>query len=151
MSQGKALRLLAEDADDLQIISAAVQDAVLKAEALHYDRKRRRFTIELNRFQWEDRAPKGGPQTRVRALLAIDNVLSVQSRAVTKRDPDMVMSLLSIAYNPAAEPPGGEVVLLFAGDGELKLAVDVLDVTLLDSAYAWSTRHLPDHTKKRRR
>ncbi len=149
MADNKALRLLAEDADDLKIISAAVQDAVLKADALKYDRKRRRFTIELNRFQWEDRAPKGAPQGRVRAMLAFDGVLSVQSRAVTKADPDMVMSLLSLSYAPGETPPGGEISILFSGDGELKLGVEVLDVTLLDSTYVWSTRNLPDHNRKR--
>lgn len=149
MVDSKALRLLAEDIDDLKIVSAAIQDAVLKAEALKYDGKRRRFTIELNRFQWEDRAPKGAPQSRVRALLAFDGVLGVQSRAVTKADPDMVMSLLSINYTPSDTPPGGEISILFSGDGELKLEVEVLDVTLLDSNYVWSTRNLPDHNKKR--
>jgi hypothetical protein len=93
MAEGRALRLVAEDDADLKVISAAVQDAVLKAENIKYDSKRRRFTLEVNRFQWED-APKRGPKTRVRALLAFDSVLGVKTRAVSKTDPDMVMSIL---------------------------------------------------------
>ena len=149
MAEGKALRLMAEDEADLKVISAAVQDAVLKAENIKFDRKRRRFTLEVNRFQWED-APKRGPKTRVRTLLAFDGVLGVKTRAVTKADPDLVMSLLSVSFAPDAEPPGGQVSILFAGDGELLLSVEALDVTLLDSAYEWATRHTPDHDKKRR-
>ena len=149
MAEGRALRLVAEDDADLKVISAAVQDAVLKAENIKYDSKRRRFTLEVNGFQWED-APKRGPKTRVRALLAFDSVLGVKTRAVSKTDPDMVMSILSVTFEPDDEPPGGKVSILFSGDGELQLDAEALDVTLLDSEYEWATRHTPDHDKKRR-
>lgn len=149
MAEGRALRLVAEDEADLKVISAAVQDAVLKAENIKYDRKRRRFTLEVNRFQWED-APKRGPKTRVRTLLAFDSVLGVKTRAVSKADPDMVMSILSVTFTPDDEPPGGKLSILFAGDGELLLEAEALDVTLLDSEYEWATRRTPDHDKKRR-
>ncbi len=150
MAEGRALRLIAEDAADLEVISSAVQDAVLKAENLKYDRKRRRFTLELNRFQWEEATSKRGPQSRVRTLLAFDGVLHVKTRAVNKIDPDMVFSVLSVSFSPADEPPGGTLSILFAGDGELALEVETIDATLLDSAYEWTTRHRPDHDKKRR-
>ena len=150
MAEGRALRLIAEDAGDLEVISSAVQDAVLKAENIKFDRRGRRLTLEVNRFQWEDAKTKRGPQGRVRAILAFDTVLSVKTRAVTKADPDMGYSLLSRTFDPAGEPPGGKVSILFAGDGELSLEVEALDVTLLDSAYEWTTRHRPDHDKKRR-
>ena len=150
MAGGRELRLIAEDAADLEVISSAVQDAVLKAENLKYDRKRRRFTLELNRFQWEEATSKRGPQSRVRTLLAFDGVLDVKTRAVNKIDPDLVFSVLSVSFSPADEPPGGTLSILFAGDGELALEVETIDATLLDSAYEWTTRHRPDHDKKRR-
>jgi len=150
MAEGRALRLIAEDEADLEIISSAAQDAVLKAENIKYDRKRRRLALEINRFQWEDSPRKRGPQSRVRTLLAFDGVLNVKTRAVTKADPDMVYSILSLTFEPADEPPGGKISILFAGDGELALDVEAIDVTLLDSAYEWTTRHRPDHDKKRR-
>lgn len=150
MAEGRALRLIAEDTADLEVISSAVQDSVLKADNLKYDRKRRRFTLEVNRFQWEESTSKRGPQGRVRALLAIDGVLSVKTRAITKADPDLVLSILSVSFEPAAEPPGGKISILFSGDGELALEVEAIDATLLDSAYEWSTRQRPDHDKKRR-
>ena len=150
MAEGRALRLIAEDSSDLEVISSAVQDAVLKAENIKYDRKKRRLTLEVNRFQWEDSKSKRGPQGRVRAILAFDTVLSVKTRAVSKADPDMVYSILSLTFDPAEEPPGGRVSILFSGDGELALEVEAIDVTLLDSSYEWTTRHRPDHDKKRR-
>ena len=150
MTEGRALRLIAEDAADLEVISSAVQDSVLKAENLKFDRRRRRFTLEVNRFQWEDSTSKRGPQGRVRAMLAIDGVLNVKTRAISKADPDLVLSILSLKFEPASEPPGGTLSILFSGDGELALEVEAIDATLLDSAYEWSTRQRPDHDKKRR-
>ena len=150
MAEVKPLRLLGADAGDLEVISAAVQDAVLKADNIKYDARRRRFSIELNRFEWEEVTTKRGPKTRVRAILAFDGVLNVRTRAVSKADPDLVLSLLNVTFAPDDQPPGGEVSVLFAGDGEIVLQVEALDVTLLDSAYEWATRHQPDHDKRRR-
>lgn len=147
MAERPLLRLFAEDADDLKVISAATQDAVTRAEHLKYDSRQRRFTLEMNRFRWE---AGEAARERVRALLAVDGVLGVRTRAVSKADPDVVLSLLQVVFEPSAEPPGGAVRLLFAGDGEIAIDVEALDVSLIDSDYVWPTRHQPDHQRRRR-
>lgn len=149
MADPKPLRLIAENIEDLEVISAAVQDAVIKAGNLKFDARQKRFSLEINRFGWEV-GGKGKERIRLRSLLAFDNVLSVKSRAVTKTDPEMILSLLQVSFAPADEPPGGIVTLLFAGDGEISLQADVLDVTLLDSDYVWSTRKTPNHERRRK-
>ena len=150
MNDTSSLRLVAEDAEDLDIISAAVQDSVTKAANLKYERRQKRFSLELNRFRWEEAAGEPAQRERVRALLAIDSVLAASSRGLTKSDRDMVVSLLRVEFHPGDEPPGGKVVLTFAGDGEIVLDVEVLDITLLDSDYVWPTRRVPSHEKRRR-
>ncbi len=152
MTDQKPLRLLAEEGDDLKIIAAAVQDAVVKAGNLNYEKRKRRFSIELNRYRWETApARKGQPGERVRALLAFDGVLGVKTRGITKADPELILSLPSADFvADVAEPPGGNVVLLFAGDGEIVLTVEALDATLLDSDYVWPTRHVPSHERRKR-
>ena len=152
MTEPKPLRLLAEEGDDLKIIAAAVQDAVVKAGNLVYETRNRRFAIELNRYRWEA-APmrKGQPGERVRALLAFDGVLGVKTRGITKTDPELILSLLSADFvADIGEPPGGKVNLLFAGDGEIVLTVEALDAALLDSDYVWPTRHVPSHERRKR-
>ena len=57
-----ALKLLAEDNDDLQVISAALQDAVARIGDISYEQVPRRLTIAFNRFRWE----KGKARERVR-------------------------------------------------------------------------------------
>ena len=150
MSDVKPLRLLAEEAEDLEVISAAVQDSVVKAENLNYEARIRRFSLELNRYRWEEGVEKRTDGARVRSLLAFDGVMAVKTRAVTKADPDMILSLLQVTFTPAAEPPGGTVTLLFAGDGEIALTVEALDATLLDSDYIWNTKHTPSHEQRKR-
>ncbi|NBC19851.1 MAG: DUF2948 family protein [Alphaproteobacteria bacterium] len=150
MTDTSPLRLMAEDAADLEIISAAVQDSVTKAANLKFERRRHRFSLELNRFRWEEAVENPRQRERVRALLAIDGVLGARARGLTRSDPELVISLLRVEFRPGEEPPGGQVVLTFAGDGEIVLDVEVLDVTLLDSDYVWPTRHVPNHEKRRR-
>ncbi len=150
MADIKPLRLLAESAEDLEVISAAIQDAVVKAGNLKYEARRNRFALELNRYRWEASGGKSREGERIRALLAFDGVLGVKTRAVTKSDPEMILSLLQVTFTPDEEPPGGKVTLLFAGDGEIVLDVEVLDATLLDSDYVWPTRHQPSHERRRR-
>jgi hypothetical protein len=152
MTDPNPLRLIAEEVDDLEIIAAAVQDAVVKAGNLKYEARNRRFSLELNRYRWETRPMrKGETGQRVRALLAFDGVLGVKTRGITKADPELILSLLSANFvADIAEPPGGTVTLLFAGDGEIVLTVEALDATLLDSDYVWPTRRVPSHERRRR-
>jgi len=141
------LKLLAEDAEGLGIIASAVQDALVKPEDMRLDARSRTFGLELNRFQWEA-AGKRLPYFRSRAVLAFAGVQAVRSRAVSKSI-DAVYSLIDLSFEPGEKPPGGVVTLTFAGETQIKLTVECLDVTLADIGPAWPTRRKPDHEKKR--
>ena len=91
------LRLMAQDAEGLSVLSTLLQDAVFPITEMTYAPKRRRFALLLNRFRWEDReaaerARRG--YERVQSLLVIEDVLSVQSQGLNRSDPDTVLSLL---------------------------------------------------------
>lgn len=140
------LKLMAEDAEDLDIIGAAVQDALLRMGDLNFDPKARRFTAMLNRFRWET-AKEGGPYERVRAALSFESVLGVKSRRVRPDADEAVASILSIGFIPDQEPPGGIVRLMLAGGGEIAIDVECLDAVLVDMGEAWRTPRKPDHEK----
>ncbi len=128
------LRLKALDADDLTVLAALVQDAVFPASEMRWDRKARRFAILLNRFRWEDAANQTGRRRtfeRVQAVLAFEDVIKVQSQGVDKSDPDMVFSLLSIAFQPGNDG-AGRIELTLAGDGVIGLEVEALEAILRD-------------------
>ncbi|MBK8542412.1 MAG: DUF2948 family protein [Caulobacteraceae bacterium] len=138
------LRLMAEDAGDLDIIGAAVQDALVRVGEISFDKKARRFTVMINRFRWETAAEKG-PYERVRSALSFDGVLGVKSRRVRADIDEALASLLSIGFIPEEEPPGGVVRLLLAGGGEIAVDVECLDAVLIDTGPTWTTPRRPDH------
>ncbi|HWA90973.1 MAG TPA: DUF2948 family protein [Rhizomicrobium sp.] len=136
--------LAAEDAEDLEIISARLQDAVAPLKELVYLPKKRRFAALLNRFKWEDK--RRGANLRVRSLLHFDDVLSVKSKGLKRGAPDAVVSLLAIKFEAkGGDDPSGTVELVFAGGGALKLEVECLDAGLTDVGNAWAARGRPDH------
>lgn len=129
----RPLALWASDADDLQIMSALVQDAVLPGSEIGYDRRARRLALLINRFRWEDadqaRAQKRGFE-RVRSLLAIHDVQKLQSDGIT-RDADTVLELLALLWQPGQDGMG-RLVLEFAGGGALAAEVECLNLELRD-------------------
>lgn len=143
------LNLLAQDADDLPVISALVQDAVLPVTEMTWDRKARRFALLLNRFRWEDRTAAEAakrPVERVQSLLVIEDVLAVKTQGIDRRDRDTVLSLLAVAWEPG--PDGtGRLVLTLAGDGAVAVEVEALDVALRDVTrpYRAPSGKVPSH------
>ncbi|WP_126974703.1 DUF2948 family protein [Frigidibacter oleivorans] len=145
----RPLALAAIGPDDLPVISALVQDAVLSGADIRWDRSARRLALLLGRFRWEDREAAeraGRPYERVRSLLVIGDVLRVSSQGIDKGDADLVLSLLSLDWQPG-EDGTGRLVLWFAGDGALAADVECLDVSLRDVTrpYSAPSRRQPRH------
>ncbi len=138
----KPLRLLAHDAEDLGVLSAALQDAIAKIGDIRWDAQGRTLTIACNRFRWE----AGGKQgERVRSALQFGDVTGVQGRNLRRDAKGAVVELLSIGFQPAEEAPAGVVTLTFAGGGDMRVSVDCLDVALADVSDPWATPRTPGH------
>lgn len=149
VSADEPLRLVAFDADDLKVVAALAQDAVFPASEIRWLPRERRLAILLNRFRWEDKDAaerEGRPYERVRSLLIVDNVLKVSSQGFDREDADLVLSLLDISWEPA-DPPGGRLVLVLAGDGAIAVDVEAIEVGLKDVTrpYVAPSRRAPDH------
>jgi hypothetical protein len=143
------LRLVAQDAEDLRVISALVQDAVLPVTEMKFDPKRRRFALMLNRFRWEDRAAAetvGRAYERVRSLLVVEDVVKVQSLGFDRSDKDLVLSLLALDFTSGADGTG-RLTLTLAGDGGIALDIEALEVRLDDVTrpYRAPSGKLPAH------
>lgn len=143
------LYLKAEDGDDLQVIAALTQDAVLTAGDVSWRPKERQLAFLINRFRWEDASKaeaRARPYERVRSVLVIGGVLGVASQGVDKGDKDEVLSVLSVDW-AAGEDAAGTVTLVLAGDGAVRADVECLDVTLKDVTrpYLATSGHMPTH------
>ena len=139
------LRLLAEDADDLKVISAALQDAVAKVGDIQYEPAARRLTLAVNRFRWEAEDGDGGE--RVRSALQLNGVAKVQARGLRRDSKDALAVLLAIEFEPAGgeEDPSGAVVLHFAGGADLRAEVECVDAVMADVSDPWPTPRRPGH------
>ncbi len=128
------LRLNALDSADLDVLSTLIQDAVLQVGEIKWDKHQRRLALLLNRFRWEDKAraqARGRGLERVQSVLSIEDVLSVRAQGVNRSDPEMILSVLSVAFEPG-EDGMGRVVLTLAGDGAIAAQVEALEVLLRD-------------------
>lgn len=143
------LNLGALDPEDLEVLSSLAQDAVFPVTEMRWRKAERRFVLLLNRFRWEDREAaerRGRPFERVQSLLVVDNVLAVASQGVDRADKDLVLSLLSVSFEPA-EDGAGHVLLTLAGDGAIRLSVEALELSLRDVTrpYRAPSGQVPDH------
>jgi hypothetical protein len=133
------LRLLAQDAEDLAIISAAMQDAVAKVGDITYEPKARLLTVAFNRYCWES-----GGSERVRSALQLGGVMKVQARKIRRIPRDAVIEVLAVSFD-AGEAPGGIVTISCAGGGDVRAVVECVDAVLADVSEPWPTPRAPAH------
>jgi hypothetical protein len=140
------LKLLALDAEDLGIVSAHVQDAVLKVGQLDFNPASNQFVVPMYRFAWEKEASIARPQPERRnGVLHFDRVLSAQLSGIARDKPDDVLSLLAVTYTPT-DPPAGRIELVFAGGAAIRLGVECIEARLVDLGGAWGASSRPAHT-----
>lgn len=139
------LKLIALDSEDLGVLSAHLQDSVLRVADLAYMKDERRFATVLNRFDWATSANSGGAQySRHRAGLRFEKVISAQLTGFSLKDTSKVLSLMAITFEET-DDPSGIVRLVFSGDAAIRLEVECVEAELRDLGAQWSTRQKPDH------
>jgi hypothetical protein len=136
------LRLTARDGDDLAVISAQMQDAVIKLGDISFNSKRREFVMVANRFAW-DAAPN---KERRRTGLHFESVMSVKRSGFANSGKDTILSLLAISFE-ATHSPSGFVTLSFSAGHSIKLEVECLEAALVDMGSAWATENQPEHQR----
>ena len=138
------LKLVALDKDDLKIISAHLQDAIVSVADIIWHPTERRVVIGLNRFDWVG-AQETKPQYRRRlAALRFERVNSFKARHIDPVARAVMLNLLAIEYSDA-DAPAGHVTLTFSGGAAVRLEVECLEAELADLGPAWTTVRRPDH------
>ena len=139
------LKLAALDADDLEVISAHLQDAVLRIGDMTWLPAEHRFAAVLNRFDWEHGISRDkGPWRRRQTGFSFDRVLNAQVRNLRTDQPEAVLELLAVEFEPG-DPPGGTVILQFAGGGAVRLQLECIEARLSDLGPIWETVSRPEH------
>jgi hypothetical protein len=134
------LKLTARDTEDLKVISAHIQDALVRLSDIRYLSKTRQFALVANRFAWEAQPNS----ERRRTGLHFEHVLNVKQQGILGLKGDTILSLLAISFEPGPDP-SGTVVLIFSAGCTIRLVVEYLDLQLKDLGGAWATELTPHH------
>jgi hypothetical protein len=137
------LKLLALDGEDLDIVSAHVQDAIVRVGDMGFAKAERRFVMLMNRYAWEAGDQRGRGERR-RTGLHFDFVTNARAEGFDLGAKDGVLELLAVRFI-AGEEPAGEVLLTFAGGGTVRLEVDCLEARLRDLGGVWAAKAQPRH------
>lgn len=142
------LKLIALDAEDLSVISAHMQDAVLQLGELTYLPKEMRLAAIANRFDWisalQDGKSDRAEFARRRAAIRFERVLSAQVQGIDLNNQSTVLSLLAIGFEPV-DPPGGDIILHFSEGRAIRLRVECIEAELQDLGATWQAASKPQH------
>ena len=141
------LKLIALDKEDIQVVSAHLQDAVVKAADIRWRPAEKRLVIALNRFDWEAAHGTDPEFRRRRAALRFERVSACKCRncsAVEAVQTDRVLNLLAVVFE-STDQPAGVVTLTFSGGAALRLEVECLEAELADLGPSWVTECCPAH------
>ncbi|HMK91143.1 MAG TPA: DUF2948 family protein [Methylocystis sp.] len=137
------LRLHALDEEDLHLLSACLQDALLRVGDMAFLPHKRRFALVADRFDWAADACDG-VRERARAGLHFEAVRHVRYKGVARDYPNMVLELLTISFAAGPEPEG-RIQLNFAGGAAISLDVDCIEAQLGDLGPRWRVASRPAH------
>jgi len=136
------LRLIALDEEDLAIVSANLQDAVIRVGEMAYVPRLKRFALVAARFDWVCAA--GGRNERCQTGLHFEHVLRVVRSGFDQSATGTHLNLLSIVFHPT-DPPAGQIVLTFSGGAALRLEVECLELQMRDLGPRWKAKAQPGH------
>ena len=139
------LKLIARTNEDLRVISAHLQDSIVKTSDIANLKKNRIFLMQLNRFMWED-VEKGvfRKNKRIRTVLKFENILKVASKNVDQKKNDRFLDFLAIETTKMPDK-NYEMKLIFSGDVILRLIAEAIEVTLDDQGSPWESKNKPEH------
>jgi hypothetical protein len=136
------LKFVVLDEEDLEVVSAHVQDAVVKAADIMWRPREKRLVMPLNRFDWEGAQADQPEFRRRRAALRFERVLTCKCRHVDGRD--AVLNLLAVEFSEL-DAPSGVVTLTFSGGAAMRLEVECLEAELADLGPTWTAAGCPVH------
>lgn len=141
------LKLIAFDAEDLGVVSAHIQDAVLKVGDMTYQPRAKRFAAVVSRFDWQG-ATKGGTRKPIRrhTALRFERVLAAKLTGIDLRRAGDVLSLLALQFKAKGpDDPAGTVTMVFSGGPAIQLEVECIEAELRDLGPQWRARSKPKH------
>jgi hypothetical protein len=133
----KPLKLRAEDEEDIRVISAILQDAMVAVRDMVYAGEDRRFILIASRLRRE--SVTAGLE-RIRCGVWFDEVKTVWRQRFSPRDTERILVLLAIRCDR-----GNMLRIDFSGGAGIRLEVGRILCHLDDFGEPWPTRQAPRH------
>ena len=143
--EAKNLKLIAKTEEDLRVVSAHLQDAIVNVSDVANLKKNKIFLMQLNRFMWED-VEKGvfRKNKRIRTILKFENVKKAYAKNINQSKGNKFLDFLAIETYQMVDN-NYEMKIVFAGDSIIKIIAEAIEVTLDDQGEAWDTKNKPKH------
>jgi len=138
------LKLVALDKDDIEVVSAHVQDAVVHVADILWQPREHRFVMALNRFDWMTAVDANADYRRCRTALRFERVLACKCRNLNPADKKARLNLLAVEF-AERDAPAGVITLTFSGGGVIRLDVECLEAELADLGEVSAATICPDH------
>ena len=144
-NEQKNLKLLGKNEEDLKVISAYLQDSVVKVKDIVFLEKNKTFLMMINRFMWED-AEKGifRQNRRIRCAIKFEEVLKVKSKNINQKNINKPLECLAIKCTSFFSE-NYEINFFFSGNAVITLITEVIEVIMHDLGTAWKVKHIPTH------
>ena len=145
----KKLSLVAQNEEDLVVISTLCQDSIIKVANIKWAKKSKRFYLLINRFCWELNdlsKKKSSNMLRINSIMSFNSVLSVKSAGIQQNNNSDITSLLTINYN-FFNFEKQAIDLIFSGNSQISLNIECIDVFLKDISepFEGTTSKQPKH------
>ena len=145
------LKLVALDKDDIEVISAHVQDALVRVADIFWQPREHRFVMALKRFDWMNavdpsvlKDANSPDYRRCRTALRFERVIACKCRNLDQANKDATLNLLAVEFDSHAGP-SGTIRLTFSGGGAIRLDVECLEAELADLGEVYAAVSCPDH------
>ena len=151
-SSGQRLKLRADDPEDLAIVSAQLQDAIVPIGDMTFLAAQKRFVMVANRFMWdvglvengtgadsEDAVEDGPVYFRSNCGIRFEGVTGVRTRGVDLQNRAQMLELLAVRW------VDGGTELDFSGEATVRLEMKRPVCLMEDIGEPWPTTRKPSH------
>ncbi|NTU76913.1 MAG: DUF2948 family protein [Alphaproteobacteria bacterium] len=136
-----SLKLQARDSEDIQVIAAVLQDAIVPVCDMTFQAEEKSFVMVVHRFRWDNASEteKEGCYERIRCGIEIQGVESVQHHGFTPSESGRMLDLLTLVLEE------GFLAFIFAGEAMLRFKLADWRLRLEDFGEPWPTAFQPRH------
>ena len=126
MNKSYLAKIIANDKEGLQMISAYMSGAKIKLSDIKFLKSNKIFLLFAERFGVEN----DNDIKKINSICKFDFIDNVKSKNIDQNDNELILELLAIDYLKNKE--NFEINLIFKNNAHIALSTELIDITLED-------------------